>query len=198
VPNIISALAWIAAPIRGASAREVAPRQQRSAERGGVEMHALEMQGCFVLLGIANRAKGVLGFERDAPQRLAAKGHGGVCEVAPVCVGAVMQTSSVVERETHAFERSETVGELVLDSLKFSDWLAELMTLLGIVHGEFESAPRCAMRPRQEGQPALEQEIIGRDTPQRNEVRRRGVEAKLIEPGGAHGAARLGRNAGRA
>ena len=75
-----------------------------------------------------------------------------------------MQTRSVVERETHAFERSETVGELVLDRLEFSDRLAELLALLCLVHGELESAPRCAMRPRQEGQPALEQEIIGRET----------------------------------
>src|SRR5215472_8038750 len=107
-------------------------------------MHPLEMQGCFVLLGIADRAKGVLGFERDAPQRLAAKGHGGVGEIAPVCVAAVMQTRSMVEHDPHAFERNETVGELVLDRLEFSDWLTELMTLLGIVHGEFESASRRA------------------------------------------------------
>jgi len=158
-------------------------------------MHALEMQGRLVLLGIADRAKGVLGFERNAPQRLAAKGHGSVGEIAPVCVAAVMQTRGVVERELHAFERNETVCELVLDRLEFSDWLAELMTLLSVVHGEFESAPRCAMRPRQEGQPALEQEIIGRETLQWNEVHRRGVEANLIEPGSAHGAGRLDRNA---
>jgi hypothetical protein len=39
------------------------PRLRRSAQRNGVEMHALEMTRSFVLLGIADRTEGMLGFQ---------------------------------------------------------------------------------------------------------------------------------------
>ena len=42
------------------------------------------------------------------------------------------------------------VGELVLDRLEFSDRLPELVTLLGVVHGQLERPPGRAMCPRQQ------------------------------------------------
>src|SRR5437870_4232140 len=115
VPNINSALAWIAAPMRGASLRSIVSMKAicSSAERDGVEMDALEMQGRLVLLGIADGAERMLRFERDTPQRLSREGSRAIGEIAPMIVVAIMQLRRMVEHEADAFERDKTVRELV-------------------------------------------------------------------------------------
>ena len=51
-------------------------------------------------------------------------------------------------------------GEFVLDRLEFSDRLPELVTLLGVVHGQLERPPGRAMCPRQQCRLGLEAEIV--------------------------------------
>jgi len=75
-----------------------APRVRRAAQRDGVEMHALEMTWRLVLLGITDGPKCVLGFKRNAPQRVAGVGGGRVGEISPARVAAIMQERRVIER----------------------------------------------------------------------------------------------------
>ena len=77
-------------------------------------MDALEMARRLVVLGIADRSEGVMGLERDLPQRRA---HIGECrggEGSPFCRATVEVGGSTIQHALRAGERDEVVGELVL------------------------------------------------------------------------------------
>jgi hypothetical protein len=65
------------------------------------------MQRRFMLLGIADRSKCVLSFERDSSQRLTAEGNGDIGEVAPIWVVTIVLTCGVIEREPNALDHDE-------------------------------------------------------------------------------------------
>jgi len=113
-------------------------------------MHALEMLRGLVIFGIADGAERMLALERDAPQRIAAEGSRAIGEIAPIAVTDVMQPGRMIEDQANAFERDQAVGKLVLDRLEPGDRLAELVTLLGVVHGQLERPPCRAMCPPQQ------------------------------------------------
>ena len=113
-------------------------------------MDAPEMPWRFVLFGIADGAERVLGLKRHAPQRIAAEGNRTIGEIAPIAVIHVVQPGCMIQNETDAFERDQAIGKLVLDRLELCDRLPELVTLLGIVHGQFERPPGGAVRARQQ------------------------------------------------
>ena len=135
---------------------DATPRIRGAAQRDRIEMHALEMARRLVFLGIADRPERMLGFERDAaatrrrrrrrPHRRNSANSG---------IAAIMQMGGVIERQPHAFERDQAIGELVLDRLEFADRLPELLPLLGIVDRQIERAPRRAIRPRNQRQLCL-------------------------------------------
>ena len=136
---------------------DVTPRMRRTAQGNRVEMHALEMPRRLVFLGIADGAKGMLGFERNVPQGLAREGNSCVGEIAPVSVTLVVQMRRMIERTSHALKRDEAVGELVLDRLELAYRLPELLTLLGIVDRQFESAPGRTMGTGRQGELSFQQ-----------------------------------------
>ena len=88
------------------------------------------------------------------------KATAAIGEIAPVAVASVVQPGRMIQDEADAFERDQAVGELVLDRLEFSDRLPELVTLLGVVHGQLERPPGRAMCPRQQCDLGLEAEIV--------------------------------------
>ena len=116
--------------------------------RQRIQMHAAEMPRCLVFLGIADGAESVVGFKRHLAQGRAAKGDRGRGNIAPVRRTAVVLRRRVVQREAHAFEADEAIGQFVLHRLKAADRLAELLPLLRVVHRHLECAPRRAVRAR--------------------------------------------------
>ena len=153
-------------------------------------MHALEMLRGLVLFGIADGAERVLGLERDAPQRVAAEGNGAIGEIAPVAVASVVQPGRMIQNEAGAFERDEAVGELVLDRLEFSDRLPELVTLLGVIHGQFERPPGCTICPRQQCDLGLEAKIVEISAFERKKRQRYRIQPHFAQTPDAHGARR--------
>ena len=141
-------------------------------------MHALEMLRGLVLFGIADGAERMLGLERHAPQRVAAEGNRAIGEIAPVAVASVVQPGGMIQNEADAFERDEAVRELVLDRLEFSDRLPELVTLLGVIHGQFERPPGRAVRARERGDAGNPQQVVDPRVVDRQEARRRAYRAR--------------------
>ena len=101
----------------------------------------------------------------------------------------------MIKDEADAFERDQAVGELVLDRLEPCDRLPELVTLLGVVHGQIERPPGRAMRPPQQGYLGLEADIVEVSAFKRKQCQRHGIQPHLAEPPGAHGARRHEENA---
>ncbi len=60
----------------------------------------------------------------------------------------------VVQRQPHAFQRDQAVGQLVLHGLEAADRLAELLAFLRVVDRHLEGAPRRAMGACQQAQAA--------------------------------------------
>jgi hypothetical protein len=56
------------------------------------------------------------------------------------------------QRQAHALERDQRVGQLVLHGLEAADGLAELAPFLGVVDRQLEGAARGAVRARQQQQ----------------------------------------------
>lgn len=105
-----------------------------------VEMHLLEMARRLVLLAVADRAEGVLRFQRHPAQRRRGQRAGRLGEHAPVVGAEVVLPRGARLREPSAQQRDVAVGELVLDRLEAADGTAELPALARIGHGELEGA----------------------------------------------------------
>ena len=88
----------------------------------------------------------------------------------------------VIEREPHALQRDQAVGELVLDRLEFADRLPELLALLGIVHRQLEGAPGSATGASHQGKPGFQHEIVHRGALQPHEARGHCISLKLLRP----------------
>ena len=114
----------------------------------GVEMHALEVTRRLVFLGIADSAKGMLGFQRNPPQGITRKGNGRIGEIAPVLVAKIMQMRRMIKRKSDALKGDQAIGELVLDRLELADRLPELLAFSGVIHDEVERPPRRAISTR--------------------------------------------------
>ena len=91
----------------------------------------------------------------------------------------------MLERQAHAFEGDQRVGELVLDRLEAADRLAELAPLLRVVDHHLERAPRRAVRARQHGDAGDPQQVGDHRRVERHEGRRRAVEHDLGQRVGA-------------
>jgi hypothetical protein len=102
----------------------------------------------------------------------------------------------MIQNETHALEIDQTIGELVLDRLEFSDRLPELASLLGVVHGQIERTPGGAVGPSQQHHPCSQKEIIQADRSKFNERDRHRIQPQLPVPPGAHRARRHATDAG--
>ena len=102
----------------------------------------------------------------------------------------------MIKDQADAFKRDQAIGKLVLDRLELCDRLPELVTLLGIVHGQFERLPGRAVRAPQKCQLGLEADIVGIGAFERNKGQRHRIQPHLAEPPGAHGARRREDNAG--
>ena len=129
----------------------------------GVQMDPLEMPRCFVLLGIADGAECVIVSSEtrrsDGPANAIAQSAKYDQSPCP----RSLQRGHVVENEANTLQIDQTVGELVLDSLKLSDWLSELLPLLGVGHSQFKGAARGAMGTRQQSRSRHRPKIMQTD-----------------------------------
>src|SRR5450631_66889 len=123
-------------------------------------MHTLEVAGRLMFLSIADCPQRMLRFQRNPPQGITPESNGGVDEIAPILVLAIMQMRGMIERQTHAFERDQAIRKLVLDRLKLPDRLPELLSLLRIVDRQVESRSGRTLRPPDKGELAFEQPIV--------------------------------------
>src|SRR6202012_5245149 len=89
-----------------------ASRLHRPTERDRVKMHTLEVTGRLMLLGIADRPQCLLRFERNPPQCVTPESNGGIDEIAPIPVPAIVQMRGMVERQAHTFECDQAVRKL--------------------------------------------------------------------------------------
>ncbi len=129
-------------------------------ERDRIEVNAFEMARRLVLFSITDGAKRMLGFKRCLPERIPGEREGGVDKISPVRVAPIVLGRSMIERQSHALERDETIGELVLDRLKTTYGLTELMPIFGIINRQFERPASGAMRSRHQSEFGTEEKIV--------------------------------------
>ena len=77
----------------------------------------------------------------------------------PVRVVFVARLGGGFEREARAVQADQAIGQLVLDRLELADELAELLSDLGVVHGQLERALRRAERPAGAGEPCHQRDV---------------------------------------
>src|SRR5260370_26593071 len=103
-----------------------------------IKMNALEMSGCLVVFGIADRPKRMMRLQGDLPQRHVRIRKRRRSQWAPMVYPQIVMRSGVVERQLHAHEGNQIIGKLVLDRLEPTNRLPKLLSILDVCDGEFE------------------------------------------------------------
>src|SRR4051812_48481122 len=99
-------------------------------------MHTPEMSRRLMFLGIADGAQRSVGLYRNLAKRRSSECQRGRGKHAPIRVVVVARLGCRFERQPRPIEADQAVGELVLDGLELTDELAELLSDLGMIHGQ--------------------------------------------------------------
>src|SRR3954453_15803142 len=93
-----------------------------------------------MLLGIADRAQCPVRFDRDVSECRACERERRGCKHLPTRIAAVVSRAGGFQCKACAVQADQAVGELVLDCLKLTDQLAELLPYLGVVDSKAKRA----------------------------------------------------------
>ena len=129
-------------------------------------MNAPEVARHFVVFPESDATEGVVDLEAGFAQCGACICDGRRCCVAPQGIAHVPRYRCAKQQQPTAFDRHQTIDQLVLDGLVMADRVAELDALLSVVDHQLETAPRGAKGARSYAQAHEQCEVCGCPRPE--------------------------------